>query len=167
MLLEELAAQGWRARSRILSETSIAYCTGCFECWTRTPGLCKTRDAGRELATEMIGSDLAVLLTPVTFGGYSSHLKKALDRMICLVSPFFTRIEGEVHHRKRYDRYPSLFGLGWLAEPDAEEERIFGALVARNALNFHAPRHVARVVYGGQDAAEIVRPMIAWLGRAA
>lgn len=129
--------------------------------------MCKTRDAARDVAAEMIASDLVVLLTPVTFGGYSSHLKKALDRSICLVSPFFTRIDGEVHHRRRYARYPALLGVGWLPEPDLEEERIFGSLVARNALNLHAPRHASRVVYAGQDAAGILRPMLAWFGRAA
>ena len=73
-------------------------------------------------------------------------MKKALDRSIGIVSPFFTRIAGEVHHKKRYARYPSLLAVGVFAEDDPEERRIFSTLVARNALNFHAPSHAAGFV---------------------
>lgn len=38
--------------------------------------------------------------------------KKGLDRLIGLVSPFFTKIAGETHHRPRYDRYPALLAVG-------------------------------------------------------
>jgi multimeric flavodoxin WrbA len=130
-----------------LRNIPLAFCQGCFECWTRSPGLCKTDgDAGREIAAAMIASDLTVCLTRVTFGGYSSEIKKALDRMIGLVSPFFRRIEGEVHHRTRYRSYPSLAVVGITSEPDLEEERIFRTLVARNARNMDSPAHAASVL---------------------
>lgn len=169
-LMEDLRHWGWEVGAVELREVRIAWCTGCFECWTKTPGICKTRDAGRDVARAMIASDLTVLLTPVTFGGYSSELKKALDRAIGLLSPFFTRIEGEVHHRARYDRYPALLAVGWLAEPDEEEERIFRTLVRRNALNMHAPAWACGVVHRGEDPREVrtlIRPVVEAVGRAA
>ncbi len=145
-----LAARGWEVKHLLLRDLTIAYCQGCFECWVKTPGLCKTKDAARDVTRALIQSDLLVLLSPVTFGGYSSELKKALDRSIGVVSPFFTRIQGEVHHVRRYARYPALLVVGVMAEPDAEEERLFTALAGRNAINFHAPAHAAGVVYRGQ-----------------
>jgi hypothetical protein len=148
-LLEELRLRGWRAEAVVLRDVPIAYCTGCFECWTKTPGVCKIVDAGRDLARSWIQSDLVVVLTPVTFGGYSSEFKKALDRVICLVSPFFTRIAGEVHHRRRYARYPALLVIGWLPEPEPEEEVIFHTLVRRNARNMHVPDFASGVVHAG------------------
>ena len=131
----------------------IAYCLGCFECWTKTPGLCRIDDSGREVVESIIGGDLAIYLTPITFGGYSSELKKALDRSIGLISPFFTRIDGEVHHRARYDHYPSIFGVGVLPAPHPAQEQIFATLVGRNAINMHAPRHSSVVLYRSQEPA--------------
>ncbi len=139
-LLALLRETGATVRDFQLRDIPLAYCQGCFECWIKTPGLCKTDgDAGREITGAMMGSDLMVLLTPVTFGGYSSEIKKAMDRSICIVSPFFRRIDGEVHHRRRYRRYPAIAGVGVLREPDEEQERIFRTLVERNALNFDSP----------------------------
>lgn len=146
-LVALLRDKGTRVRSYTLRDLPLAHCQGCFECWTRTPGLCKTDgDAGHEIAAALIRSDLTAVLTPITFGGYSSEIKKALDRVICLVSPFFRRIDGEVHHRRRYGRYPGLVGVGVLWEPDQEQERIFRTLLARNARNLGAPVHAACIL---------------------
>ncbi len=145
-----LRETGALVRDFQLRDIPLAYCQGCFECWTKTPGLCKTDgDAGREITGAVIESDLWVMLTPVTFGGYSSEIKKALDRSICLVSPFFRRVNGEVHHRRRYRRYPALAAVGVLREPDAEQERIFRMLVERNALNVGSPVSAACVLPAG------------------
>ena len=166
----ELGARGWETEGLVLREVSVAPCTGCFQCWTKTPGVCKTKDAGRWVARSMIQSELVVLLTPVLFGGYAPHLKKALDRVIGLVSPFFERVDGEVHHRRRYEGYPALLGVGWLGEPDSEEERIFDRLVERNAINLRSPAWLSHVVHGGTGVGAvplIVRTMLARMGRPA
>jgi hypothetical protein len=150
MLAAQLAGQGHPVRTWTLREEKIAFCLGCFECWTKYPGLCRIDDTGREVTESIINSDLVIYLTPVTFGSYSSELKKALDRSICLIMPFFTRIDGEVHHLPRYERYPRLLGLGVLAGPDPEQERIFATLLDRNAINMHAPANAAGFVYRSQ-----------------
>jgi len=103
----------------------------------------------------MIQSHLVVYLTPITFGGYSSDLKKVLDRSIGLISPFFTRINGEVHHRKRYAQAPKLLGVGIAHEPVGEGARIFKALIERNAINMHNEAHAACVVSEDQSATEM------------
>ena len=147
---------GWAVTSWTLRAEKSAYCLGCFECWTVTPGLCRIDDTGRDVAASVIGSDLAIYLTPVTFGGYSSELKKAVDRIICLISPFFTRIDGEVHHRARYARYPDLLGIGCLPAPHLAQEQIFHTLIGRNAINMHAPAHSSAVIYRTQEPAAAV-----------
>ena len=155
-LVELLRETGAGVRDFQLRDIPLAHCQGCFECWFKTPGLCKTDgDAGREITGALIGSDLMVLLTPVTFGGYSSEIKKAMDRSICMVSPFFRRVDGEVHHKLRYRRYPALAAVGVLHEPDEEQERIFGTLVERNALNFDSPVTAACVLPAGAPSAGV------------
>jgi len=141
-----LAARGWLVERVSLRDVFIAYCQGCFNCWVKTPGVCATKDQSPAITRELARSDLLVLLSPITFGGYSSELKKALDRSIGIVSPFFTRLGGEVRHQARYARYPALLAIGVTADRDPEEAQIFANLVARNALNFHAPAHAVSIV---------------------
>ncbi len=146
VLMGELKRRRWDVEPFLLNRLDIKYCTGCFGCWMQTPGVCVIPDAGQEIAKAIIQSDLVIFLTPVTFGGYSSELKKALDRIICILSPFFMKVGGEVHHRPRYEQYPRLMGVGLLPRENVESERVFTTLVERNATNWHAPAHVSKVL---------------------
>jgi hypothetical protein len=121
---------------------------GCFGCWIKTPGVCVIDDAGRDIARRMIHSDVVVYLTPLMFGGYSSELKKAIDRSIPNISPLFRLMKREVHHAKRYPRNPRLAGIGICSNGpvDPDEEDLFETLVGRNAINLHAPASAAGVV---------------------
>ncbi len=151
IIVDELTDIGWEVASYALREYTIGHCVGCFGCWIKTPGICRFNDDAREIARQFIQSDLSVLYTPVTFGGYSAELKKALDRaLLCLVSPFFMKINGEVHHKPRYVRYPRLMGVGVLPHADKESEKIFKTVVKRNALNLHVPAHIAGVILSDQ-----------------
>ena len=166
-IVGELSSKGWEVESFLLHEMKIAYCVGCFECWVKTPGECRFNDDGREIARQCIQNDLVVFLTRVTFGGYSAELKKALDRIICLISPFFIKINGEVHHRKRYDKYPRLLGLGVMPGEDKQSEQIFTTLVKRNSINLHSPAHKGAVIMKNQGADTIrqqIKTYISWFG---
>jgi len=135
-----------------LRKMEIAPCQGCFGCWCRTPGKCLIEDSSQAIVSTIAKADLLVFLTPVTFGGYSSELKKLLDRAICLISPFFMKVHGETHHIPRYESLPRLLGVGVGTGCDIECQNIFKTLVERNALNLHAPAYSAAVVDGtGSD----------------
>jgi len=167
VIVSELTGIACDVDEFILRDMTIAYCTGCFECWVRTPGICKATDAGHDVARAVIRSDLAVFLTPITFGGYSSELKKGLDHLIGLISPFFMKANGETHHKPRYSTYPRLIGVGVLPGPDSESEQIFTTLVGRNALNLHAPAHAAGVIRSGDSreaVGEAIRSLLAAAG---
>lgn len=129
-----IAARGGTVDVVTLRERDISPCAGCFGCWTKTPGECVVADGACDVLRSYLGSDLVVYATPVTFGGYSSHLKKMLDRLIPVLDPRFAVVGGEVHHRLRYRRYPKTIGLGTLPSPDPEAARLFAQLVARNGL---------------------------------
>ena len=146
LLIHELEKVKCRLETFRLRNKEIVPCQGCFGCWVRTPGECLMEDDSKAIVRAMVGADLIVLLTPVTFGGYSSELKKALDRSICLVSPFFMTIHGETHHKPRYDWSPRLLGIGVTEDRDSECVQIFTSLVERNAINFHAPAYSASVI---------------------
>lgn len=124
-----------------LHSKKINKCKGCFDCWVRTPGECYHKDESQAINKLIINSDLLVYITPIVYGGYSSHLKKMLDKTIPLISPFFKRYGGEVHHVSRYEKYPRLLALGIQSYANKEEEACFKQLVYRNSLNFHIPCH--------------------------
>jgi multimeric flavodoxin WrbA len=146
LFLTETTRRRWPVSHFTLRECRITYCRGCFECWTKRPGICKFKDDGLAIARAVIDADIIVFFTPVTFGGYSSHLKKALDRIIGLILPFFTTTDGETHHQKRYDRYPGMVSIGTLPQPDPSSEAVFASLVQRNALNLRT-KAMAEVFY--------------------
>jgi multimeric flavodoxin WrbA len=155
IIADELASRGCDASEARLRDVDIAGCAGCYRCWVATPGVCAINDPGRAIAAVMIRSDVAVFLTPIVFGGYSYDLKKALDRSIPLILPFFRKIHGEVHHQMRYDKYPRIVGVGVQSVRDDENARIFRQLVARNALNFSAPGSSSLVVDATPDTGQI------------
>lgn len=134
---EIIAEQGYETDYILLREKEIGECLGCFGCWVKTPGVCVVEDYGQILAENIINSDMVIFLTPVVYGGYSSELKKALDRIIPLLLPFFKKVNGEVHHKKRYEKYPKVVVLGMMSEEDNEDKELFESLVKRNSLNWY------------------------------
>lgn len=163
-VVQALVSDRWLAETVFLREKRISGCTGCFGCWTKTPGVCVIDDFGRQLSGMAVHSDLMIYLTPVTFGGYSSELKKAIDRFACpMLLPFFTRIGGEVHHKARYRPLPRLLGVGVLPHPDGEYEQIFAKLVERNAINLHSPASQSVVLYASHDREQMEEALLAAL----
>lgn len=159
-LVEEgIAAAGWEVETLPLRDMDIAPCTGCFKCWTKTPGICVIDDTGREVTRKVVRSDLLVILTPVTFGGYSSEVKKALDRSLGWLLPYFTKVDGHIHHKPRYKRYPDLLAIGTVPAEDPEMATLFRDLVDRNATNAHSPKHTAGIMVEGADP-ETVRDSV-------
>ena len=144
-----LGFRGICASAFDLTQMDIKPCRGCFECWTATPGLCLQHDAMESILPVLATSDLIAWITPVVYGGYGFHLKKALDRSIPILLPFFVKIRGEVHHPMRYGLEPRLAAIGVLPTGDPDTERIFHGLVTRNAVNMHATP-VSLVLHEGE-----------------
>jgi len=98
ILESEFSDAGWEYESLILHRFKVGTCIGCFRCWDTTPGICFQDDQGIEIAKKAINCDLIVFLTPLTWGGYSSELKKAIERMLGLLHPSFIKIEEIERH---------------------------------------------------------------------
>jgi len=165
-LADILRVKGNEVEFMVLRNETIASCLGCFGCWLKTPGKCVIKDAGSDLPRKVIQSDIVFLLTPVTFGMYSSELKKALDRFPCpVLLPFFEKINGVIHHAPRYDKYPTLVAIGILPDSDEESESIFTTLVARNGINLHT-KAFSNIVYSKDTPETIKQKVIATLSMA-
>jgi multimeric flavodoxin WrbA len=162
-LTSELESQGWQVEHVCLREKKIGNCAGDFFCWVRNPGICNVDDDNRDIAESVINSDLMVYLTPITFGGYSSMLKKMVDHQLPNVSPFFAQAHGETHHQQRYRKYPDFLAIGWMDQDEPQTELIFRHLAHRNAINYFAKKSVAGVVIADQTDQEIHLSMQNWL----
>jgi multimeric flavodoxin WrbA len=131
-----MKARNWQTKAFALAGMDIKPCRGCFSCWVKTPGICVIRDDGQEsILRAWAEADLIAVLTPITFGGYAPELKKALDRIIPVLLPFFIKIGGETHHPQRYPLRRRLLAIGTQKRDDADSESNFRRLVRRNALN--------------------------------
>ncbi|MBN2345281.1 MAG: flavodoxin family protein [Candidatus Aminicenantes bacterium] len=149
-------ALSWEVKAFALATMNIKACRGCFSCWTRTPGRCIIADDDQEAVLRAwAGAERIILLTPLTFGGYSPELKKALDRAIPALLPFFIRINGETHHPQRYPRPRRLLAIGTLKGPDSESEEVFRDLVGRNALNMSDGEATTMVFSGDVPLSEM------------
>lgn len=121
-----------------LRDLKADFCTGCWSCWVKTPGLCIFDDDSHIVCRAVINADFVLFASPVIMGFYSAVLKKFMDKMIPLVHPYVTVHRGEAHHRHRYA--PRDYPLGGLLlektpGTDDEDIAIIQAVHARTMLN--------------------------------
>jgi len=118
-----------------LRDLRIKQCMGCFGCWVETPGECIVPDDTVKIRRAAVNSDLLLFASPLVLGFTTSILKKAIDKMLPIVHPYFTIRAGEIHHKKRYKNYP-LLGVLIEKEIDTDEEdlEIVRAIYERVAI---------------------------------
>lgn len=121
-----------------LKEKKIKSCLGCWDCWWKTPGICRQEDDAEDLLKEIINSEMLIFSSPMVLGMYSGLLKVFIDRMIPLLHPYIEIRQGECHHIKRYPNYPKLGVV--LQRNDATQDEIKNVkyMFDRMALNFHS-----------------------------
>ncbi len=158
-VMAKAKALDWEMKAFPLAAMDIQPCRGCFSCWVKTPGRCIIRDDEDQILAATAASDRVIWLTPVTFGGYAPELKKALDRIIPILMPFFSRVRGETHHPLRYPRQRRLLAIGTLKQEDAESEGVFRRLVGRNALNMGDVEAATLVFSGDVSLAEMEKTL--------
>jgi len=161
-LVSQLSARGYAVACHDLTSLTIPDCKGDFGCWTATPGICVQPGPHCDVARDLIRSDLVVWLTPVTFGGYSSALKRLLDHCVPLITPWFTTVQSETHHEPRYERFPDVLAIGLAEQKEPESIRVFERLVRRNALNMHT-RHFLSPVIGRDELPDVEARAASWL----
>ncbi len=120
-----------------LREMDINYCIGCWGCWVKTPGECIVPDDSMDIRRKVINSDFTLFASPIIMGFPSALIKKAHERFLPLIHPYFELVQNEVHHKARYDKYPVI---GLLLEKnkttDDEDIKIISDIYIRDAINF-------------------------------
>lgn len=139
-LAPKLTSFGHQVDIYALRDFHTKRCIGCFSCWDRTPGSCCLADDGVALRQAAINADILLLASPMLVGFVSALLKRTCDTLIPLLHPHTQIVQGETHHRKRYDRYPELALLLAPADDDTDDDiDIVVCAHRRLAINFHSP----------------------------
>lgn len=124
-----------------LTEMNIKPCRSCGSCGFKTPGKCILKDDMEPIFRALARCDVFAFLTPIRYGGFSSHLKKAVDRLMFNLTPFYyVNKEGHLLHPMRYGK-KQIIGIGMLEKEQAGAMENFQRLLANNALNMQYPHH--------------------------
>lgn len=108
-------------RIEYLADKNIESCKGCFNCWTKTPGLCCIKDDMEKILEEYRSSDVIIAVTPIYIDSMSSCLKKAWERLLPAMEPHFEYDGTWVKHKTRGGNSKSLFVISACAMPELEQ----------------------------------------------
>ena len=141
-----LNGKGVQANMIDVSSDDLAYCSGCFDCWVKSPGECVIRDSMPKISRSFMDSDVIVYLSPVIFGHYSSNIKNIIDRLLQNELPFFvTRSDGSTGNAVRYDEHPKQIVLGYGDQLSEEDVQLFKDITMKHRKSFEV------MVYQGTD----------------
>ena len=116
----------------------IHHCIGCFGCWIKTPGRCVIKDSYMNMGEQLSKCEELIFVSKCTYGGLSPFVKNVLDRSIGYISPNFTIINNEMHHKRRYDNIIKISVYFYNEEMSKKEKNVAKDLIHAQALNFHA-----------------------------
>ncbi|MCL2198316.1 MAG: flavodoxin family protein [Defluviitaleaceae bacterium] len=113
-------------------------CLGCFGCWIKTPGKCVINDNDSDFAITIPHVQEVIIISQLVFGGLSPNIKAIFDRSIGFILPFFCNVNGEMHHKQRYKKRPSLKYLLYANVISDKEKSTAQKLAKANAINLGA-----------------------------
>ena len=117
-----------------LSKKKIANCTGCFNCWIKTPGRCIIRDDATEIYPIIAQSDKIIYVTKIKYGSYDTTMKTMLERSIPIQQAFIRLYRGETHHVQRDVKEKDAVIIAY-GDISAKDREVFKKLTERNSRN--------------------------------
>jgi multimeric flavodoxin WrbA len=142
ILKNTIQQNGYSYKYFRLSDMNVLPCISCGTCTYKTPGKCILDDDTDTIMRSLAPSKGIILLTPIVFGGYSSQLKKAVDKFSLLGLPLFIVKDGHLLHPMRYGS-KVLMGIGISDKNIKGEVDNFKLLIERNALNMQCSYYKA------------------------
>ncbi len=143
-----------------VDKEDLNYCIGCFSCWVKTPGVCIFKDLGAKIIKKYIHSDIAIFMTELNYGSYSVAIKRVLDRLIPISCPTFKKVNDEVHHEARYDKYPEFVVIGCDEKPSVQEINTIKSLADANAINYQKDGATTYICSKESDIKQIVDSLL-------
>ena len=120
-------------------------CSGCFGCWNRTPGQCVIKDGYENMGYLIHHADEVHIISRYAYGGFSSAVKSVIDRCLGYVLPHFELVNGETHHKKRYDEDKPITFIFYGQDLNDEQKAAAERYVRAVCTNMRT--HVRKVVF--------------------
>lgn len=117
-----------------LSDKKVGFCTGCYNCWIKSPGSCVIRDDQVLIYQKIAAATELVFVTRVKYGCYDVPIKAMIERCLPLYQAFLKIHKEETRHEQRRIEKKDFLVVAYGAE-NQEEKDIFNYLVERNANN--------------------------------
>jgi len=95
-----------------LKDLDIHDCSGCFNCWTKTPGECIYKDDMTMLRKKYREANLVVFASPLYIFSVTGILKRFMDRLLPVLEPYM--LIDEHGYTLHPDRYPELGKQGFV-----------------------------------------------------
>jgi len=77
---------------------NIEPCNACFNCWFITEGVCSIKDDMEFVLPKIAEADFFIVASPLYIDGITGPMKKIIDRMLPLLSPFMELRKGRCRH---------------------------------------------------------------------
>ena len=116
----------------------LHHCTGCFDCWVKTPGVCRMKDDYQYMGALLGRCKELVYVSKCTYGGLSPFVQNVMDRALPNLHPDFTVRNKELHHKLRYNNDIRLSVYFYGSDITTEERDIAVSLIPAIALDFGA-----------------------------
>ena len=121
-LVEGMRDTGAEVDVANLREKKIKNCSGCFTCWTKTPGQCIHKDdMTMELFPKWLEADVVVYATPLYYHTMNAAMSTFKERTLPAIQPFFEQDDdGKTFHPLR-NKVPAAVWLSVCGFPDESE----------------------------------------------
>ena len=104
MLVESLGVLDEAFEFLKLEDMTIKPCRNCGGCSYKTPGSCIVKDDTPLMMRRIVNAERFGILTYISFGGYASVTKKAMDKLVLMGLPNFVVNKGRLQHPTRYPK---------------------------------------------------------------
>ncbi len=118
----------------------IGPCTGCFSCWTKTPGVCAQKDDFQQILDIYKQADYFLLATPLYIFGFPATVKNVIDRLFIILEPAQVKSpRGGTEHPKRFDCHPKSVLISSCGFPEIPPNFL--------SILFPDPRHLSYLLH--------------------
>jgi multimeric flavodoxin WrbA len=133
-LFQELLLKGAQADYISLDGVQVKPCVNCDGCTYKTYGKCVIRDDGDWIYPKVIGADVLIFVTPITFGSYSFKIKRVFDKFGLIMDRHYFIENGELVKGGMQGRQFKFFVLGIKENYIDEEIEAFKKLYHENLV---------------------------------
>lgn len=114
-----------------VSHLKISTCYNCDACHTKEYGKCAIKDDMQDLLYEAAKCTQLILVSPLSWGSYSSKIKKIFDRLAVLGDTHYYVVNGELA-KGTVTSQSGLWAIGVKNNCSLEESDLFTNLVEEN-----------------------------------